>query len=74
MAAMSLLCHGPPSKFGVLNYIHTLRFNDKPDYSYLRKLFRDLFVHEGFQYDYMINWSVQLTTQDDPNLNPSCKQ
>ena len=26
--------------------------SSKPNYSYLRKLFRDLFVHEGYQYDY----------------------
>ncbi|KAF3354155.1 hypothetical protein VdG1_07620 [Verticillium dahliae VDG1] len=29
-----------------------------PDYSYLRKLFRDLFVREGFQYDYVFDWTV----------------
>ena len=27
----------------------TLRFEDKPDYSYMRKLFRDLFIKEGYQ-------------------------
>jgi casein kinase I family protein HRR25 len=66
-----LLCRGFPSEFGIfLNYTRALRFDDKPDYSYLRKLFRDLFVREGFQYDYMFDWSVQRTAQDDPN-NPS---
>ena len=28
-------------------YVRSLRFDDKPDYAYLRKLFRDLFVREG---------------------------
>jgi len=42
-----------------------LRFDDKPDYSYLRKLFRDLFVREGFQYDYVFDWSVQRASQED---------
>ena len=32
--------------------------SDKPDYSYLRKIFRDLFVREGFQYDYVFDWTV----------------
>lgn len=47
-------------RFGIyLNYCRALRFDDKPDYSYLRKLFRDLFVRESFQYDYVFDWSVQ---------------
>jgi casein kinase I family protein HRR25 len=54
------LCRGFPSEFSIyLNYCRSLRFDDKPDYSYLRKLFRDLFVREGFQYDYVFDWSVQ---------------
>lgn len=63
-----LLCRGFPAEFGIfLNYTRALRFDDKPDYSYLRKLFRDLFVREGYQYDYIFDWSVQRTAQDDPN-------
>ena len=55
-----LLCCGFPNEFGIfLNYIHALCFNNTPDYSYLRKLFRDPFVREGFQYDYVFDWSVQ---------------
>ena len=65
-----LLCHGFPAEFRLfLNYTRSLRFDDKPDYSYLRKLFRDLFVREGFQYDYMFDWSAQRA-QDNPS-NPS---
>lgn len=41
-----------------MNYTRALRFDDKPDYSYLRKLFRDLFVREGYQYDYVFDWTV----------------
>ncbi|KAJ3543866.1 hypothetical protein NMY22_g2983 [Coprinellus aureogranulatus] len=61
-----LLCRGFPNEFGIfLNYTRALRFDDKPDYSYLRKLFRDLFVREGYQYDYVFDWSVQRGAQDD---------
>ena len=28
-------------------YCRSLRFDDKPDFSYLRKMFRDLFAREG---------------------------
>ena len=38
--------------------MRALRFDDKPDYGYLRKLFRDLFIREGFQYDYVFDWTI----------------
>ena len=61
-----LLCRGFPNEFAIfLNYTRALRFDDKPDYSYLRKLFRDLFVREGYQYDYVFDWSVQRSVQDN---------
>ncbi|KAL7004772.1 serine/threonine protein kinase [Cystobasidiomycetes sp. EMM_F5] len=61
-----VLCRGFPNEFSIyLNYCRSLRFDDKPDYSYLRKLFRDLFVREGFAYDYIFDWSVQQKTQDE---------
>ncbi|KAI9230485.1 MAG: casein kinase I [Piptocephalis tieghemiana] len=54
-----LLCRAFPNEFAIyLNYSRSLRFDDKPDYSYLRKLFRDLFVREGFQYDYVFDWTI----------------
>lgn len=54
-----ILCRGFPQEFSIyLNYVRSLRFDDKPDYSYLRKLFRDLFVREGFQYDYVFDWTI----------------
>lgn len=53
------LCRGFPPEFATyLDYTRNLRFDDKPDYSYLRKIFRDLFVREGFQYDYVFDWTV----------------
>jgi len=56
------LCHGLlPNEFVVyLNYTRSLRFDDKPDYSYLRKIFRDLFVREGFQMDYVFDRTTPL--------------
>lgn len=69
-----LLCRGFPNEFGIfLNYTRALRFDDKPDYSYLRKLFRDLFVREGYQYDYIFDWSVQRNTQEDAGASSGSK-
>ena len=47
-----VLCKSFPTEFVVFfQYVRSLRFDDKPDYAYLRKLFRDLFVREGEQGD-----------------------
>ena len=67
-----LLCRGFPNEFGIfLNYCRALRFDDKPDYSYLRKLFRDLFIREGYQYDYVFDWSIAQRLAQPEESRPS---
>ena len=39
--------------------MRTLRFEDKPDYAYLKRLFRELAVREGFEMDGVFDWTVQ---------------
>ncbi|KAG9391079.1 Protein kinase domain [Carpediemonas membranifera] len=51
------LCRGFPAEFtAYLHYTRALRFDDKPDYAYIRKLFRELFIREGYSYDYQFDW------------------
>ena len=53
------LCKGFPPEFATyFQYCRSLRFDDKPDYGYLRKLFRDLFVREAFTWDYVFDWTL----------------
>ncbi|CAF0773110.1 unnamed protein product [Didymodactylos carnosus] len=53
------LCRGFPAEFTTyLSYCRSLRFDDKPDYSYLRQLFRNLFHRQGFTYDYVFDWNM----------------
>lgn len=43
------LCRGYPSEFAsYFHYCRSLRFDDKPDYAYLKRIFRDLFIREGW--------------------------
>ncbi|KIO06647.1 hypothetical protein M404DRAFT_24360 [Pisolithus tinctorius Marx 270] len=71
---MDLLCCGFPNEFGIfLNYTQVLWFDNKPDYSYLRKLFHDLFICEGFQYDYIFDWSIQHSAPKDASTGMSQK-
>ncbi|EGD75767.1 CK1/CK1/CK1-D protein kinase [Salpingoeca rosetta] len=38
-------------------------FDDKPNYSYLRQLFRNLFHREGYIHDYIFDWTIQIKEQ-----------
>eukprot|EP00249_Psilotum_nudum_P017609 c26408_g1_i1 orf=580-1950(-) len=56
---IEVLCRGYPSEFAsYFQYCRSLRFADNPDYGYLRRLFRDLFIRAGFQFDYVFDWTI----------------
>ncbi|KAM3349588.1 hypothetical protein ACQJBY_022488 [Aegilops geniculata] len=57
--SIEALCRGYPSEFqSFFHYCRSLRFEDSPDYQYLKRLFRDLFIREGFQFDYVFDWTI----------------
>lgn len=59
LTPVELLCKSFPSEFtSYFHYCRSLRFEDKPDYSYLKRLFRDLFIREGYQFDYVFDWTI----------------
>jgi len=41
-----------------LKYVRSLRFDDKPDYTYLRRIMRELFYKKGFQNDFVFDWTI----------------
>jgi len=56
---VEILCEHFPREFATyLHYCRALRFEDEPDYSYLRYLFRDLFWRQGFAGDYRFDWML----------------
>eukprot|EP01065_Artemidia_motanka_P042578 TRINITY_DN573_c0_g2_i1.p1 TRINITY_DN573_c0_g2~~TRINITY_DN573_c0_g2_i1.p1 ORF type:complete len:343 (+),score=101.10 TRINITY_DN573_c0_g2_i1:68-1030(+) len=66
-ASVETVCKHCPEEFRTyLNYVKSLGFEDKPDYQYLRQLFRDLFVREGYQMDFVYDW-----TEQQPVAQPS---
>ncbi|XP_051116120.1 uncharacterized protein LOC127241229 [Andrographis paniculata] len=68
--SIEALCRGYPTEFAsYFHYCRSLRFEDKPDYAYLKRLFRDLFIHEGFQFDYVFDWTL-LKQQQQQLANP----
>ena len=53
------LCNDVPNEFKkYMAYVRALDFGAKPDYSRLRRMFRDLFVRRGFQHDYVFDWTI----------------
>nr|XP_006821010.1 PREDICTED: casein kinase I isoform alpha-like [Saccoglossus kowalevskii] len=56
---VEVLCKGFPAEFAMyLNYCRGLKFEESPDYMYLRQLFRILFRTLNFQYDYTFDWTM----------------
>ncbi|KAG2444389.1 hypothetical protein HXX76_001142 [Chlamydomonas incerta] len=54
-----VLCKGFPQEFVLyFQYVRAQRFEEKPDYAYLRRLFRDLFAKEGWTWDYVFDWTI----------------
>jgi len=56
---IDLLCKGFPDEFRIyFEYCRALRFADKPDYSYLRRLFKDLALRNEIDYDGNFDWRL----------------
>jgi hypothetical protein len=53
-----------------MNYCRSLKFEEKPDIGYLRKLFKDLFYRMGYEYDFVFDWMVK---KQNPAGGPALK-
>ncbi len=54
------LCENAPSEFAeYLAHVRALKFEEEPKYAYLRKIFRDLFIRNGFEYDNVFDWTIK---------------
>ena len=53
------LCKNYPHEFvDYFKYVRQLAFDEKPNYHYMRSLFRDLFERKGYQHDFMFDWTI----------------
>ncbi|KAJ9129509.1 hypothetical protein P3X46_033805 [Hevea brasiliensis] len=56
---IEVLCKSHPVEFAsYLHYCHSLTFEQRPDYGFLKRLFRDLFAREGYEFDYVFDWTI----------------
>ncbi|KAG6400912.1 hypothetical protein SASPL_137757 [Salvia splendens] len=59
LTTIEVLCKSyPPEFISYFHYCRSLRFEDKPNYSYMKRLFRDLFIREGYHFDYVFDWTM----------------
>lgn len=55
-----MLCKGFPTEFeSYFEHVRSLRFDDRPDYDSLKRLFRELFFRKGYAYDNVYDWSAR---------------
>lgn len=64
---VDVVCQGLPSEFATfLTEVRRLDFPDRPDYAFYRQMFRDLFIREGYVYDYKYDWSERPKVEPVP--------
>ena len=52
------LCEYLPIEFQIyLKYCRNLKFTEKPDYEYLKNIFKDLFINKGYLHDSVFDWT-----------------
>eukprot|EP00826_Nyctotherus_ovalis_P044611 TRINITY_DN4827_c0_g6_i1.p1 TRINITY_DN4827_c0_g6~~TRINITY_DN4827_c0_g6_i1.p1 ORF type:complete len:408 (+),score=117.08 TRINITY_DN4827_c0_g6_i1:328-1551(+) len=70
LTPIDLLCIGAPIELAkYLRYCRALRFEDRPDYTMLKRLMREAMFRAGGKYDYRYDW-----TRADPtaHLHENC--
>ncbi|KAJ3426696.1 casein kinase 1-like protein [Anaeramoeba flamelloides] len=57
---LRVLCEGIPVEFiEYLDYCKNLNFDETPNYTYLKRKFRALFLKKGYVYDYKYDWKIK---------------
>ncbi|CAM9945119.1 unnamed protein product, partial [Sphacelaria rigidula] len=53
------LCRGHPAEFlAFFEYVRDLRFEDTPDYKFMKRIFTDLFDRLRFVHDNIYDWTT----------------
>lgn len=56
---IEVLCKSCPVEFAsYFHYCRSLTFDQRPDYGYLKRLFRELFTSKGYAADYLYDWTI----------------
>ena len=62
-----ILVKGYPKEFSdYLSYTRNLGFTEDPDYNYVRRIFKELYVRCNFENEFIFDWTIQ---KYNPQLN-----
>jgi len=50
-----------------MNYCRNLKFDESPNYAYVRRLFKELYYKCGFENDFIFDWTIQRYRVDRPS-------
>lgn len=64
----------PPEIMSYMKYVKDLAFDAKPDYNYLRKLLRAMFMKNSFTLDYIYDWTVPEGQEEKEDENKDIKK
>lgn len=52
-----------------MQYCRGLRYEETPDYNYLKRLFKEKLIKEGYQYDHIFDWILIPLKLKDTRLS-----
>ena len=71
---IEVLCKGFPDEFRIyIEYCRAMRFADRPDYHYLRRLFKDLALRSEIEYDGQFDWRLLSKSRSSRGSSSSDK-
>ena len=57
-----------PEEFAIyMSYCRQLKFEETPNYAYLRRLFKELYYKCGFEHEFIFDWTIQRYRVDKPS-------
>eukprot|EP00928_Gymnodinium_smaydae_P001894 TRINITY_DN10673_c0_g2_i1.p1 TRINITY_DN10673_c0_g2~~TRINITY_DN10673_c0_g2_i1.p1 ORF type:complete len:271 (+),score=30.80 TRINITY_DN10673_c0_g2_i1:65-814(+) len=69
------LCGAYPAEFAMfITYCRGLKFDQRPDYAYLRRMLRQLFSDLGYEHNFVFSWTVLTKgpdTDDEDSVDES---
>lgn len=72
---IEVLCKDFPEEFSsFINYTRELKFDDRPDYGYLRRLLKVIAEREKIEFDHVFDWVIKRKQIEDEESKDNKEQ